>query len=771
MQVSDAGLPKAAAALLAADGIAELYPPQAAAVEAGLLDGRSVLVSAPTASGKTLVAMLAMMGHLSARRRGKIVYLSPLRALASEKFAEFRKIGRVALGGKRARVRVSTGETGQGARLDDADIAVLTNERMDALLRQDPKWASRIGLVVADEVHMIGDPFRGATLEMVLARLRLPRRAPQIVGLSATMTNAAEIAKWLGARLVSSGWRPVQLREGVHHGASISMADGTSRRLRPSKLGAAVDIGIEAVEEGGQSLVFAETRALSVSLAEKAAPAVSRSLGREDRAELAAAARAILASAENTKLVKTLAGLVRRGVAFHHAGLAQPCRAEVEAAFRARRIRLLASTPTLAAGVNLPARRVVVSSILRYDPSLGKKAPISVLEYKQLCGRAGRPQYDEYGEAIAVSPRSYRKSQVLRRYVLGKPRPIKSQLASAAAMRTHVLSLVVTSPGIKKSEAARFFAGTLAGLQSKAALIRSRVDGAIESLAGSGLVDRDGARLHATDLGAMASRLYLDPDTAALFRDAIEAAPPAAVAAPGGDSRSRSRSGAAAAAGRRPRAARQGAAPGPPRRLTLGLLHEITSCSMFFPKVYMRSADYYAASGLAQSRRRELFMGTPRAGGSRGSGWWQWSMPEDTTGFNRSLLALDAWLGEEAEAQIAGRLAVESGDMHRIVESAEWLAYCMGQLARGLGRPDLARELAVLRTRIRYGICEELAELVSVRGVGRVRARRLHRKGIAGKAALASASVRKIASIDGIGTALAAKIKSQASRGRGAGGR
>ena len=753
MLVSDAKLPKAAAALLAAGGIDELYPPQAAAVKAGLLGGRSVLVSAPTASGKTLVAMLAMMAHLSAGRPGKIVYLSPLRALASEKFAEFRRLGRVVLGGKRARVMVSTGETGQGAKIGDADILVLTNERMDALLRQDPKWASRIGLVVADEVHMIGDPFRGATLEMVLARLRMSKRAPQIVGLSATMANAAEIAKWLGARLVDSDWRPVQLREGVHHGASITMADGARRRLRPSSLGAAVDIGVEAVREGGQSLVFAETRALSVSLAEKAAPAVSRSLGGGDRAELAAVAAAILASAESTNLVKTLAGLVRKGVAFHHAGLAQPARAEVEAAFRARRIRLLASTPTLAAGVNLPARRVVVSSILRYDPSLGKKAPISVLEYKQLCGRAGRPQYDEYGEAIAVSPRSYKKDQVMRRYVRGRPQPVRSQLASAAAMRTHVLSLVAVSPGIKKSEAARFFAGTLAGLQSRAALMRGKIDIAIESLAKSGLVCKKGARLHATDLGSMASLLYLDPDTAALFRDAIEAAPRAAASAAAGSSR-------------KPRAA----APKRPARLTLGLLHEITSCSMFFPKVYMRESDYYAASSLASSKRGELFMGTPRAGRVRGgSGWWRWSMPEDTTGFNRSLLALDAWLGEDPEARIAGRLGVESGDMHRIVESAEWLAYCMGRLAGGLGRPDLAREIAVLRARIRHGIGEELVELASVRGVGRVRARRLYRRGIAGKAALASASVRKIASIDGIGAALAAKLKSQASRGRAAG--
>ena len=732
--VSALKLPAAATRLLAAGGYEELYPPQAAAVKAGLLGGRSVLVSAPTASGKTLVATLSMMAHLSARRPGRIVYLSPLRALASEKFAEFKKIGGVSLGRTRARVKISTGETGSGARLADADIAVMTNERMDALMRQDPEWASGVGLVVADEIHLIGDPVRGPALEMVLARMRASPSKPQVVGLSATMSNAAEIARWLGARLVDSDWRPVSLREGVYHGSTITMRDGESRRLRPSGLGAAVDAGIESVLEGGQALLFAESRARSVALAEKAADAVSKTLGAGDGAALAGAADRILASAENTALVKRLAGLVRRGVAFHHAGLAQGARSGVEAAFRARRIRLLASTPTLAAGVNLPARRVVVSSILRYDPSLGRKVPISVLEYKQLCGRAGRPQYDEHGEAIVVSPKSYAKGDVMRRYVRGRPQPVKSQMMGERAVRAHALSLVASQPGITTAGVAAFFARTLAGRQDSRTAVRSRVASAIAFLAESGMVDQEGSRLSPTRLGAAAVRLYLDPATAASFRDAIESAPErgAEVAAPPG--------------GRSPRRRSP-----PPARLTLGLLHAISSCTEFYPKVYMRYGDGMAVWKLADAKRRELIG------------------PIDYSESNRSLLALDRWLDEATEAQIASRLEVESGDLRRIVESAEWLARCMGQLARDLGRQDLARELAVLRARIRYGVREELVELVSVRDVGRVRARRLYGRGITGKAKLSLAPVRRLAAIDGIGPVLAPKLRSRASGGGGGG--
>ena len=737
MKVSCLELPAAALRLLAAGGYEELYPPQAAAVKAGLLGGRSVLVSAPTASGKTLVATLSMMAHLSARRRGRIVYLSPLRALAAEKFAEFRKIGTIPLGRKRARVRVSTGEAGSGARLADADIAVMTNERMDALMRQDPEWASGVGLLVADEIHLIGDAVRGPALEMVLARMRAGPARPQIVGLSATMTNAAEIAKWLGARLVDSDWRPVDLREGVHHRTSITMSDGQTRPLRPSSLGAAVDIGIEAVAGGGQSLLFAESRARSVSLAEKAAPAVSKLLGRGDAAALAGSADRIVASGGGTRLAGKLAGLVRKGAAFHHAGLAQAARSEVEAAFRARRIRLLASTPTLAAGVNLPARRVVVSSILRYDPSLGYKTRISVLEYKQLCGRAGRPQYDEYGEAIVVSPKSYPKDKVMRLYVRGRPQPVKSQIMGQKAVRAHALSLVVGRPGITAAGVSAFFARTLAGRQTAKKTVRARAAAALGFLADSGMIDKKGARLSPTLLGQAASRLYLDPATAASFRDAIERA-----AAGGADDDYDDDEEEEARPRRRAR-----------RRAdvvhTLGLLYTITTCSEFFPKMYMRYSDESAVWGLLHAGRDEM-IGSP-----------------SHSDFNRSLLALDSWIGEASEAEIARRLDVEAGDMHRIAESAEWLARCMGQLARDLGQPGLAREIGALRTRIRYGVREELLGLVSVRDVGRVRARRLYRAGITGKAKLSSASVRKIAAVDGIGPALAAKIKSRASGGSG----
>ena len=95
-----------------------------------------------------------------------------------------------------------------------------------------------------------------------------------------------------------------------------------------------------------------------------------------------------------------LSRFIMNGVAFHHAGLKHSHRKIVEDGFKSKLIKILVSTPTLAAGVNLPARRVVISSLFRYDPLTSSRKPIDILEYKQMCGRAGRPNYDDKGEAL-----------------------------------------------------------------------------------------------------------------------------------------------------------------------------------------------------------------------------------------------------------------------------------------------------------------------------------------------------------------------------------
>ena len=190
--------------------IAELRPAQAKAVHAGLLRGKNLLVCTPTASGKTLVAELAGVKNIL-EGKGKLVYIVPLRALASEKYNDFstryRDVCSVAL---------SSGDIdSDDSYLADYDIIITTSEKLDSLLRHHTPWITQVGTIIVDEVHLINDSRRGPTLEVVITLLRQIVKA-QVIALSATVGNAQELATWLDAELVEDDWRPVELRKGVY---------------------------------------------------------------------------------------------------------------------------------------------------------------------------------------------------------------------------------------------------------------------------------------------------------------------------------------------------------------------------------------------------------------------------------------------------------------------------------------------------------------------------------------------------------------------------
>jgi helicase len=708
MKIENLELVKPAIDFLISEGFEKLYPPQADCVKTGLLDGQSILVSAPTASGKTLIAILAMINYLS-KNNGKIIYLSPLRALAAEKFTEFKKLEKIPLG-KKIKVGISTGDFENIEKnLENSDILVLTNEKMDSIIRHGVDWIDEIGLIIADEIHLIGDESRGPTLEMILTKLKLLKLKPQIVGLSATITNSEELADWLDCKLVKNDWRPVPLTEGVCDGGEVVMNNGTKFEVERSIRGTPIDLGVQSVKNGGQSLIFAETRTRSKSLAIKASDVISQFLKENETEELEKVSKKILTNNEHTDLVKTLALLVKKGVAFHHAGLNQNCREIIETEFRKGTIKLLSSTPTLAAGVNLPARRVVISNINRYNAKVGANRPISVLEYKQLCGRAGRPQYDNYGESIIVG--NGNTDDLIEYYINGEPEPIISKITDDKSLRTHILSVVVTNPGIKKEEILDFFLETLGGRQARKPTVKFAIDISLRFLSSQYLVVKKGERFAATEFGKKTSMLYIDPLTATYFRDSIENV-----------SRNRSH--------------------------TLGFLHLISNCEEFFPKFSMRNKDYETASVMIENHKSELLE------------------PISEYDCTRSLLALQSWITESSELSLSDNLGIESGDMHRMVETADWLAYCLREISKHVERIDLLEEMENLRKRISYGIREELLDLVKIKGIGRIRARTLYKHGIKNLDDLSKIPVNKLAEIDKIGSILADNIKVELRRVR-----
>ena len=712
MKISKLDLETAAIDFLTSEGFEKLYEPQAYSVDAGILDGTSVLVSAPTASGKTLIAMLGMLAHLP-KHKSKIVYLSPLRALAAEKFTEFKKLEKINLG-RKIKVGISTGDFDSVEdKLENSDILVLTNEKMDALMRFGQSWISEIGLVIVDEIHLIGDEGRGPTLEMVLTRLKsgLIGKIPQIIALSATITNSDELAEWLDCEHVESTWRPVPLSEAVYDDFSVTNQDRETYDVNFDYVGSStIGLGVDSVKNGGQGLLFANTRTSAAKLAVDSGPPIEKILSNNELNELLKISKKILANNEHTQLVKKLAFVVKQGVAFHHAGLNQKCREIIETEFRSGKIKLLSATPTLAAGVNLPARRVVISSVLRYNSQYGGNVPISVLEYKQLCGRAGRPQYDDEGESIIIGKNN--QELLLERYVDGEPEPIESKIITPRSLRIHLLSLIVTSPSITEDKINEFFSETLGGTQTEDDIIELHLENAKTFLLDEEFISENDGGFLATRFGQKVSRLYIDPMTARDFRNAIEYD-----IVKGGEH-------------------------------TFGFLHLVTTCDEFYPTFDLRQKDLEKASIVIENNRQTLIRIIEE---------------EDCS---RSLLALDLWTNEGTEVNLSEELGIESGDMHRMAETAEWLVYSLRELSREFRREDLVKELDVLRKRIVYGIKHELIDLVRIRNVGRVRARILYKNGYKNRTALKKAPLEKLAEIDKIGMTIAKSIKSQVEKVR-----
>lgn len=690
-------------------GYTTLYPPQKEAIDNGLLQGESMLIATPTASGKTLIAILAS-ARVVKECLGKAVYLAPLRALANEKYKEFKILEDLKKkDGTRCKVMISTGDyDSTGEELKDADVIILTYEKMDSLFRHDASWIDDIRLYVFDEAHLLSDKERGATIEMMLARAYMSNA--QILALSATISNADEVASWLNCRLIDMQWRPTKLLEGVYYHGTIYYKDGKSVKVETSRYGAAVDLALDAVKDDAQALIFAESRKKAVTLALSVSEALSKMHYRNE--EISKYVKDLLEH-DDSELAKILARAMSNLAAFHHAGLSPYARSIVEDAFRDGIIKVLAATPTLAAGVNLPARRVIISSISRYDHEQGMSSRISVNEYKQMCGRAGRPRYDEYGEAIIVSNSNI--EDIFDSYINAELEPIRSTLADTRMLRRHILASIAMSKEMKESALYELFSKTLLVRQYSINYLQPKFKSALEYLAVEGMVDVNvrGSYLSATRFGRRISMLYIDPETAVIIRSALLKI-------------SKKRG----------------------KRHTLGLLHVITECPDFYPRLQLRSKDMDEAIMLVDEYADEFLDDV------------------DEYSISRSLLALYAWIEEYSEKHLYENLGIEPGDMYRMIEVSDWLLYSMHSIADLLGKRSMLKDIEVLRVRVRYGVKEELIPLVMLEGIGRARARALFNAGFTDVKSIADANVDRLENVKGIGHRLAVKIKEEASKMR-----
>lgn len=694
-------------------GYSSLYPPQELALSKGLLENRNLLITTPTASGKTLIAVIAAIKPIE--KGLKVVYLTPLRAIATEKYHYLQVLQNIDIIDKRIRIRIATSDyDSSGMEVSNADVIILTNEKMDSVIRHGAEWIADVGLFVTDEVHLLGDKERGPTLEMILTKIRKMYPQSQILALSATVANSEDIAKWLGCELIQSSWRPTKLVEGVYEHGTVNMNDGSQFKIETSAISSsAIDIAIDSLDNGGQAIIFAETRKRASSLAVKAAEGVYKRLDKANKSKAAEVSSQILKNGDDTELTRTLSEVVAKGMGFHHAGLGQTSREIVEESFKSGIIKILTATPTLAAGVNLPARRVILASILRYDPDYGRNIPISVLEYKQLCGRAGRPKYDTFGESIIIAESGVNAQEIYDHYVLGNPEPLRSQMTNDKSIRVHLLSTIATIPGMKKSEIYELFESTLFAQQYRKATVDFKVDTALSYLESEEHIKSRNGRYIATDFGRRNSLLYIDPVTAVEFRKAIQSIQ------------------------------RHTTDVNNDNKYTLGFLHLITNSPDFYPKLSLRKKDVDELITIFQEHSSELF--------------YQINEYE----CSRSLIALYEWVNETSDRVLNDRFGIEPGDMHRIAENSEWLAYSLYEVSKVIKREDLLGSLYKLKIRIKYGIKEELSSLVTLEGIGRMRARALYDAGLTNIGKVTNTSESRLSAIPKIGPTVAKKLKQQ----------
>ncbi len=685
-----------------AAGILELYPPQAECVLAGMLEGKNLLVSIPTASGKTLIAEMAM--HVHAAKKGKCLYIVPLKALASEKFDEFT--------GKALRVGIATGDFD---RRDDSlgrnDIIVATSEKVDSLLRNRARWIQDITLLVIDEIHLIDSENRGPALEMVIAKLRNRNPAMQVIGLSATIGNPQLLAGWLDAELVTSTWRPVDLRQGVFWNNRIHFREGERPVKQVSKNFEDLNLCLDTIAEGGQCLVFVSSRRNAEAFAKRAAGAI-----KSEDPDLKACADKLEATAE-TEMAKSLALCVAKGSAFHHAGLSRDERRIVEEGFRKGLIKCISSTPTLAAGLNLPARRVIIRDYLRFAAGEGMQ-PIPASEYHQMAGRAGRPRLDPYGEAVLIAKDAGQVEELFEWYIDAPAEEVHSKIAEPTALYTHILSLVASGFAATRHELTTFMNRSFYVHEHRQGRLMQRaVDAALKFLVDAEMVMEIGEHLGATEFGSLVSRLYIDPRSAARIVGTL-----------------RERKDYA----------------------DIGLLQLICS-TPDMPCLYVRNSDRPQLERMIGEYEEKLWLPLPPD-------------EDETEEYFRAIktaMLLTDWSDELPDARICERYTVGPGDVYGMVESVNWLLHATTELSR-MFAPAFHGQIQEYEICMKNGIRRELLPLVKLRGIGRVRARRLFNNNITSPDAVLTAGLEPVTRI--IGRGIAEQIFAQLEGKKAAGG-
>jgi helicase len=482
-------------------------------------------------------------------------------------------------------------------------------------------------------------------------------------------------------------------------------------------------LALETIEKNKQAIIFVPSRASAEKTAEEISKLTNFSHPEFEK-------EVLKGTSTPTKQCRRLSQCIKKGIAFHHAGLVQKQKDLIETEFKNGKIKIVAATPTLAAGLSLPAFRVIIKSLKRFSGGWGMNW-IPVLEYLQMAGRAGRPEYESYGEAIVVAKNEKDKEEIYQMYVCGEPEEIYSKLAVEPVLRTYLLSLISSGIIRDTKEMKEFFSKTFWASQfkdfAKLELIMEKTLSLLDEwgfvkiigdkpvgdfVTASNLNNDKNSSLRPTLIGKRISELYLDPLTARHLLDSLKNFND--------------------------------------EKKEFSLLQMISNTLEMRPLLRVKVKE--------QDKVQEELVKN-----------YDLLLTEEPSAFDleynefinsiKTALFFDAWIDEKDEDYLLENYAIRPGEIRIKNETADWLLYACTELSRMESNHHAVKELNKLRIRVKNGAREDLLPLLKLKGIGRIRARKLVSNGFKDLISLKKTDLSSLSQI--LGNAVALNVKKQ----------
>lgn len=670
-------------------GITTLNPLQETVFKKGI-PTNNILISSPTASGKTLIAEIICLNNIITKEK-KAIYVAPMKALVMEKYNDFKKTYPY------LKSIVSIGDLdNKNEYLSNFDIIFVSTEKLDSLIRHNIKWLDKVGCIIFDEIHLIDDLTRGVTLELLITKLK--SKELQIIGLSATIGNDEELSKWINAQIFKSNYRPTKLKKGVLFDSKIYYKPNSKQiNLNSENPDCLLALADDSISKNKQILIFYSTKKNTENEANKLSKFISEKLNKEEKQKLIKISNKILKVLETpTVQCIKISNLVKEGVAFHHSGLLSKQRNYIEEAFKSNLIKIICSTTTLSLGINLPAHTVLVKNIYRFNNYSSKL--INTNEVLQLFGRAGRPKYDKEGIGLIFLNSKKDFEKVFKKYINAKPEDIYSKLAIAPLLRSHILAFISQDFLNSLEDIENFISQTFYGFQyqdnEKMKIIIITILKELNywkfiEVEDENNINDSTTKFKATRLGKRISELYIDPLSANWIINVLE---------------------------------------------DINKLKDINAKSIDYAKIDYELLILYLISNTQELKPYNKIINEANflfpIYKDIGIDFYN----ENEFNFNYALnafttsLMLKNWIEELSDNNIITKYSITPGFLYSKILNADWILYSIIEISKILHIP--INKFIEIRIRLKYGIKAELLDLTRLDYIGRVRARLLFKNEI-----------------------------------------